>query len=266
MTLLVIVPTRGRKVGCKRLLKSFTGTADFAELVFVTDPDDEKTYAGMNWGDAAQVTLSPRQPLSGKLNTTAKMFENDYDAIMWVADDHVFETPHWDTVMTGVLESMGGSGILYPDDKRRSDVPEVWMISTDIIRELWFSNPDLNHYYTDNSWAELGRRSGLIRRVPEVVIPHRHYSVDAKVKRDKTYTEAEKTWGASDQQAFFAWRKNGLPVQVSQLRRKFNPDVTWVLGKVRELCGADHGPGDGSHLGDGASFHGPPEPVQCHVL
>lgn len=230
--LLVMVPTRGRPEQCKRLIKSFAETTelDTTDLLFITDGDD-KSYEGMDWGTAIHAVLNPRESLSGKLNRTADANTELYDVLMFAADDHVFVTPGWDRLMLAKLESAGGTGMIYPDDKRRQDVPEIIMISSDIVKLLGhFANPMLRHYYLDNTWGELGKKSGLIKFCPEAVIEHKHYSVCEDTEYDQTYREAENAWGNSDLQAFHEWRANRMPVEVSMLRRAFNKDVNWVLG------------------------------------
>ena len=230
--LLVIVPTRGRRAQCERLLESFDRTVTCADLVFVTDPDDG-SYEGMDWGGAECAVLEPRQMLSGKLNKTAMSFAGAYPVLMWCADDHVFRTPGWDKLMLQALEDMGGSGWVWPDSRRRSDVPEIWMCSSDVVQALgWFANPALSHYYLDNSIADLGKRSGLYRWCPEAVIEHLHYSVCPETERDVVYRETEGTHGEKDMAAYRDWHASVLPMQVAQLRRKFNPDVLWLLEKV----------------------------------
>lgn len=232
--LLVICPTRGRRTQVERLLKSFTEmtTLDTTDLVFVLDDDDE-SYKDMDWGPANYGVLSPRDSLTGKLNRTADAHVDAYDALMFVADDHVFETPGWDDMMLRQLADMDGKGMLYPDDKRRNDVPEIIMISSNIVKVLGhFAEPSMKHYYLDNAWAELGRRTGLLKFCPDVVVEHLHYSVCAETEHDQTYVEAENAWGATDRQAYNHWVVNVMPVQVSQLRRAFNPDVSWVLGRI----------------------------------
>ncbi len=231
--LLVIVPTRGRRGQCERLLKSFTDTATCADLLFVTDPDDAETYAGMDWGEAAVAELAPREFLSGKLNKTALAMTEVYDVLMFAGDDCVFRTPAWDRIMLAALEDLGGSGWIYPDDKRRADVPELWMCSSDVVRALgWFANPALNHFYLDNSIAELGKRSGLIRWCPEAVIEHLHYSVCAETEHDGVYRSTEEMFGASDLQSFQQWRGTQMANEVAVLRREFSEDVRWVLSRV----------------------------------
>jgi hypothetical protein len=232
--LLVMVPTRGRPEKCARILKSFSETTVLTttDILFITDGDDN-SYKDMDWGEAQHGILSPREALTGKLNHTAKACTAQYDALMFAGDDHVFNTPGWDDIMLRMLADMGGTGMVYPDDKRRQDVPEIIMISSDIVEILeHFAEPSLKHYYIDNAWAELGKRSGLIQFCREAVITHHHYSVDADTDHDETYVQAERAWGESDLRAFHNWRANIMPVEVSKLRRNFNPDVSWVLGRI----------------------------------
>jgi hypothetical protein len=231
--LLVMVPTRGRRAQCERLLKSFTETATCADLMFILDPDDQETYEGMDWGDAVCAVLDPREYLTGKLNQTALAMAGVYKVLMWAGDDHVFRTAGFDRLMLDTLEDMGGSGWVYPDDKRRSDVPEIWMCSSDVVKALgWFACPAMSHYLIDNAAGELGKRAGLIRFCPEAVIEHLHYSVAPETEHDQVYRETENAFGGSDMQAFRQWRESQLPMDVSLLRRQFNPDIRWVLSRI----------------------------------
>jgi len=232
-SLLVIVPIRGRRANCERMLESFAATATCSDITFISDPDDQDTYDGIDWGPAHHAVLDPRGTVVEKLNHRALAFAESYDALMCAGDDCVFETPGWDRLLLDTLESLGGSGITYPDDKRRSDVPELWVASSDVVQALgWFANPVLGMYYTDNSWAELGKRAGLIRWCPEAVVRHLHYSVTPGVEKDDVYRDTEDKWGAPDLQAFHEWRGSQMGNEVAVLRRQFSPDVAWVLSRV----------------------------------
>lgn len=231
--LLVMIPTRGRRKQCERLLASFTETATCADIVFIIDADDQDTYESVEWGDAARAVLEPRAYLTGKLNKTAETVADTYSVLAWWGDDCVFKTPGWDQIMLAALEDLGGSGWVYADDKRRRDVPEHWMVSSDVVKALgWFANPALGHFYIDNSVAELGKRSGLIRYCPEAVVEHLHYSVSKSARRDRVYSATEKRFGQADFAAYQAWHADVAPLEVSLLRRQFNRDVSWVLSKV----------------------------------
>jgi hypothetical protein len=232
LSLLIVIPTRSRPAQCKRLIKSFEETDAQADLLFVTDGDDD-SYEGFDWAGHENAVLSPRSSLSEKLNRSVMNLLDNYDYVGWFADDNVFVTHHWDDKLIDALDFIG-SGWVYPNNGRRADVPESWVCTADVVRELgWFANPVLQHYYLDNSIAELGRRAALIRWVPEVVIEHKHYSVDATTEYDGLYKETESSYGARDAAAFQAWKASTqIAGDVSRLRRKFNPDVQWALGKV----------------------------------
>jgi hypothetical protein len=232
MSMIVVVPTRGRPEQCKRLIKSFEENTDNATLLFVIDGDD-KTYDGFDWQGHGCGEVNPRASLTQKLNHTVQQLLPDFDEIMWQGDDHTFETPHWDTKIAEVREEFG-PGWLYPNNGRRSDVPETWTVSSDVVETMgWYANPTLAHYYIDNTIAEIGKRAGIIRWVPDVQIVHHHYSVDKTQTYDELYKETERLFGDRDLKAFQQWRASTEVVAViSQLRRKFNPDVAWVLGKV----------------------------------
>ena len=232
--LLVMVPTRGRRAQCERFMKTFQETSDLEKttLVFVTDSDDD-AYQDMDWGIASAMLVEPREFLVKKLNIAAMKFLDDYRVLMFAGDDHVFDTPGWDRLMLAELDEMGGTGMVYPDDKRRNDIPEIVMISSDIVRELgWFAGPSQEHYFIDNIWGELGKRVGFIRFCGEAVIRHLHYTVDSTVVRDEIYLSAEEKFGNSDREAFFAWQRDVMPFQVAQLRRKFSKDIEWLFSKV----------------------------------
>ena len=46
------------------------------------------------------------------------------------------------------------------------------------------------------------------------------------------YRESEGTWGAHDLQAYQEWLATLMPIQVSWLRREYNPDIRWLLEKI----------------------------------
>ena len=233
-SLLVMLPIRSRPEKIPGVIKSFeeTTTRDTTELLFISDGDDD-SYKDTDFGGHGHAVLTPREYLIPKMNRTALSMAGDYDAIMSAQDDNIFVTPGWDDIMLKVLEGMGGTGMVYPDDKRRQDIPEIIMISTNIITGLdWFAAPFLNHYYADHVWSDLGRGAGLLRFVPEAVVEHKHYSVSADTPYDSLYHETEDKFGAADLEAYRQWHATLRPFQVSQLRRKFNPDVSWLLSKI----------------------------------
>jgi hypothetical protein len=227
--LCVFIPTRHRRALAERCVASFRATASGnADLYLVVD-DDDPSYEGM---DVPVITVE-RGTLVTAINDAASQLAPRYKALMLGADDLVYVTEGWDVLLMMGLEDLGGTGMVYPDDRRRSDVAEHVLMSSDIVLELGhFAEPSCQHFYIDNCWSELGKRTGLIRYIPQAVIEHRHYSVDPDAVHDETYREAEAAHGGPDLEAFTKWRAGAMPHQVARLRRRFSPDVAWVLSRV----------------------------------
>ena len=163
----------------------------------------------------------PRKSLAEWTNWIAKTHMQQYYAIGSFGDDHVPETDGWDTMLLDYLHEIGGTGFVYPDDKRRQDVPEAVFITTDIIQKLnWMCLPDLHHFYVDNVWADLGSATGTLYFAEDVVVRHDHYLVNTKVNRDDTYIAAE-DWLGQDEQTYNTWRanrENGMASDVRKIR------------------------------------------------
>lgn len=212
--LLVLLPTRGRRDRALQCAESFTKTSVDAEMLVITDIDDH-SYDGIFWPDRVRTCVIPQQRLVPKLNEIAPEQAPHYKAVFFVGDDCVFETIGWDIIMMTYLRGMGGTGILYADDKRRSDIPEHWLVSSNIIKALgWFAEPSLKHYWTDNVWGDIGSQTGTLKLCSDVVISHHHYQNDYLVPRDETYRLSE-TSGNEDAQAYQVWRSNKMSADVA---------------------------------------------------
>jgi len=218
--LMIMTPVRGRRANLQRLLKSYEDTCDFADMVVIMDPDDLATYDGVDWGRAGTMVLDPRGMIGPKRNAAAARYAGEYDALMCAEDDIVYATPHWDTILMDALDGMGGTGMVYPNDDRRVDVPENVLISSDIVRALgWFCEPSMEHYYIDDAWAALGRGAGCLKFVPEVLFENFHYTMGkaGTTERDATYSQAE-TLGARDRQAFQAWQRDKMAADIAVVK------------------------------------------------
>ena len=228
--LCVMLPTRRRPEMARRCIDSLLETAaGDPELMLITDDDDD-SYDG--WEDVSRITVT-RSTLVTAVNAAATVLAPSYGALMLAADDLVFQTPGWDEKLLAALEDLGGTGIVGWDGKRRYDVLEHVLISSDIVQALgYFAVPSMAHFYIDNCWTELGKRAGLLRYCPDVVIEHRHHLVCAEQARDEVYAEAETAHGGPDLAAFHEYRANQMPHDVAMLRRKFSSDVRWVLSRV----------------------------------
>ena len=225
----VFIPTRHRRDRAEECIKSFRETVSGDVDLYLVVDDDDHDYEDID----VPVISVPKGNLVTAINKAAGWLATEYKALLCGGDDFIFVTPGWDQHMMHSLDLLGGSGFVYPDDKRRYDVPEIVLISSDIVKSLgWFAEPEFGHFYVDNVWAELGKRSELIRFCSEAVIEHKHYSVDSSVVRDTTYLEAEDAFGKPDMEVFQKWQAERMTGQVAKLRREFNKDLNWVLSLV----------------------------------
>jgi hypothetical protein len=215
--LLVMVPTRKRRNQVQRMVSTFLEATDDAEMLLIVDDDDD-SYNGLTWEDPVRSTTIPRMNFVPKINRIALEQAAHYSALMYVGDDHIFCTPDWDKTMLDSLSTMGGTGFVYPDDKRRFDIPEILVISSDIVQALgWFALPAVSHYYIDNAWADIGNATGSLRFVPSVVIQHLHYSLYPGIDHDETYREAEK-YGNHDLEAYKQLRSEGMKADIDKVK------------------------------------------------
>ena len=267
-TLLVIVPTRGRRANCERMLKSFTETASpGTDILFVSDPDDQDTYKDLDWGDALHAVMEPRGTYITKLNHGAGSLRRRLRRVHVPRRLQRLHHPRLGPILLKALEDMGGHGWVYPENGRRSDVPEHWLASASVIDALgWFAPPHVQMYYGDNIIGELGKRSGLIRYVPEAVIQHKHYTVDPDTPHDETYKTAEDTYGEPDLEG--VPRVPGVAAGQRRVRAAAELLALTSAGCCRVLRRSyrvsEHGAG--GHRRHGTRVHHPPRRVQHHRL
>jgi hypothetical protein len=218
--LLLMVPTRNRPQNVIRFLESWEDSGSVTDLVFLDDYDASsrpRTHLPvMPWG--ARVPGFPmwmpfpdEPTTTGKLNAcAAQAIGRGYKHLMFIGDDHVIETRNWDQRLLEALRvSARGTGWVYPADGRRSDVPEICLISSDIVLALgWFALPASKHGYIDHAWSDLGLEMDRIVYVPEVMIRHKHYRTHKDVPRDDVYDRGEE-WAPRDGDAYLHWRDHG---------------------------------------------------------
>jgi hypothetical protein len=235
----IIIPSTGRAEQCARLVERIHATARTAPAIVVSvEPDDVKPYAraltdlavarpaepglcGLIWdqtgaaGPGSHVAAINRAALS-LLPADEPTMSGPWPApklIIKLDDDHWPITPGWDQLYLNALDELGGTGVVYGNDLFQSErLPTAPGLSADIVRELgWYAPPQLGHLYCDNFWLELGRRSGRLRYLPDVVIEHRHPDA-GKAAFDPTYAAGgrnERRWADDTAE----WEKFISPVR-----------------------------------------------------
>lgn len=224
----VIIPSTGRPEQCARLVERVHYTARLRPHVVVSvEPDDVKPYARALTDPVVQRPTEPdlcsltwdQTGTAGSGSHVAAINRAACDAltgrftagpwpprmIVKLDDDHWPKTPGWDVLYLNALERLGGTGVVYGNDLfQRDQLPTTPGISADIVRELgWYAPPELQHWYCDNFWLELGKRSDRLAYLPDVIIEHRNVQA-GKAPDDATYQAGglnvariaadEKTW------------------------------------------------------------------------
>jgi len=188
--MLVMVPVRGRRANAERFITAFRETVRGDTDLLLIGDDDDPSYQGLDLAGARMMWM-PRSTIVVKMNTAAGLYADRYPVLMFTGDDTIPRTEGWDKLLCAAIAGMGGTGYAYPDDRRRNDIPEHVAISSNIFWALgWFANPFLNHFYIDNTWADLGGGAECIRYVPEAVLEHKHPTCCPEVAGDATYAGA----------------------------------------------------------------------------
>lgn len=209
-----MVPSRGRPARLREMLLACLGLSGADTNVMVAnDEDDYSGYSHLyrELKDEKRVLWQsgPRQSLVAWTNDLARQSVGAYRALASFGDDHIPRTRDWDVELLGALDSLGGSGIAYPDDLRRADIPEAPVVSSDIVHALkWFFPPAFQHFYGDNALADIGTRTGCLIRCEGVVVEHMHWE-RAVADHDATYRQAESGL-AADAQAYEQWKRADL--------------------------------------------------------
>lgn len=215
--LVMLVPSRGRPQNVARLVEacSRTCTADTV-LAFGFDEDDPAYVENLKAADGCLTSIRPRLGLAAWTNELASL-HMDAAHLASIGDDMVPVTDGWDEKL---IAACGQTGMAYPNDGRRDDIPEAIVMTTDIVGALgWMCPPGLEHWYIDNVWSDIGRGAGCITYLPDVVVKHRHPNVPGGDKPDQTYWDASPKM-AADMAAYQRWRlaKDGMRADVAKVR------------------------------------------------
>ena len=216
--LLVAVPSRGRPDKVARLVEACASRCRADTLLcFGFDLDDCDLEADIRAAHGQMYETGPRDTLTGWTNKIV-MANLEYAPYFGsLGDDMVPVTPGWDERLIMVLEK-NRPGFAYPNDLRRTDIPEAVVISRPVIRALgWMSPPFVTHWYQDNVWADLGRATDSLHYLPDVIVDHRHPNVTGE-PADATYHDAAKGFDA-DLAAYQRWRLAGMAADVARVRR-----------------------------------------------
>lgn len=221
--LLVITPSRGRPERLRKMIEACFGhAAAQTRIAVAVDEDDpeREAYADLCWEYRPEVMwyCGPRQGLTGWTNTLAVPLARGYRALASLGDDHVPETPGWDSLLLAAIDGMGGTGIAYGDDKLMGgNLPTAPVVSSGIVTALgWMLEPSLAHMCVDCVLKDIGEQAGCLAYVPGVIIRHVHWCNNGAAM-DATYAAAEAVKEA-DRERYAIWQEKRMAADVRKVR------------------------------------------------
>lgn len=243
--LLVIVPTRSRPHNVEPVVQSWLDTQafDHADLLFAYDLDDPAAeHYRDELQDAAQhvedrigrrilqYPLHQHQQLVPKLNRVATQYAMTSPApfaLGFAGDDHRPRTPGWAKRFVDELRQMK-TGIVYPDDGYRQDIPTSWYMTSDIVRALGaMVSAPVEHLYCDDALRDLGRDAGCLRFMPDVLVEHLNPYAGEKAPMDEQYARVNaRSQYVTDGRAYRRWRRFDLPRQAGVIRNLATGEMT----------------------------------------
>lgn len=121
----------------------------------------------------------------------------------WLSDDLIPRTQGWDVK---AIEALNGMNFVSTNDGKfapnKANGATVW--SGDLIRAAGYLYlPDLDHFYVDNVWEEIGRATGCWTVLMDVLVEHAHASWTGE--HDAITDRTLATWDA-DERTFARWQ------------------------------------------------------------
>jgi hypothetical protein len=216
----VILPSRNRQHRIGKTILSLREHTKVSDIIVSLDEDDHMNYqrfAGVNYEVGPVPT---RVGMNQKMNRMVDKLKNDYDYILWAADDTVVQTPGWDEILIDAIRDVP-FGISYPNDLFQGEnLPSNGTcFDSRIVHTLgYLAPPALYHLYLDNFWKLLGSELGTLRYKEDVIVEHFHY-VNKKALNDPAYESVNsRAMYDADRTTYQEYVNNGLAADLKKIR------------------------------------------------
>ena len=197
-----ILPSRSRPHNLLRLIDAWARTGASTPVELCIDFDDPCQYETMEMPPGWRIVVGSRGPLSRLYNDAYRRHPHD----SWhgfIADDVVPETPGWDAEL---IRTAGADGMAVPAGGETTGGCPHFVLGGDLVRSVgWLALPGLDRLYIDTVWGKIAESRGVLRRVPGVILEHRHFS-NRKAMIDATYLKHRKQ---QDKSIYDNWRQHG---------------------------------------------------------
>jgi hypothetical protein len=202
----LVCVTRNRPEGAQAVYETWreTSTGE-SELWIAIDEDQSSLYPRI---PGVHYDVRPRKRMIPRFNELAIDLAKEYAHVGFLGDDHRIRTSGWDEKVLDAMDANNGWGIVYGDDKLQGEaLATAAVVSSNIIRTLGYICPvGLAHLCMDSFWMDIGRDTGCLKYLPDVVIEHMHWS-NGKAEKDAGY-HALNDIITPDAKRYDLWLKN----------------------------------------------------------
>ncbi len=199
------------------MLDSFNRTKNNnTDLVIYIDGDDPALPRYMDVLNNTYYHLGSRMPVA-QIHNHLVNIHPDYDYYMPINDDVTFLEKGWDTsLMNAIKERGNGFGIAHGRDTDGEGFyppfPTFGMMSASMVNVLGYIYPTtLKMLFGDTFFLDIGRATGRLFYVPEVVIKHKQ-----PIHLD-TYEWKSKDFFNSERYAYAEYIDNNLDKDVKKI-------------------------------------------------
>ena len=227
--LLVICPSRSRPERISEMIRSFEETRSAGtELVIYLADDDPCLDDYVITGDH-KVLIGRRRTIVEVFNyCSVELFPN----IPYYADandDHIYQTPNWDSRLISEIELMGGYGLACPNDKltewEKFKHPSAAVVDGNVVRILGrYFHKNLSHLGADTYLGLLFQGLGRLKRCEDVVVEHRHHLVNPDLMDETyllTYGANHKKNSISAKKIIDDWKIWGFWIDICKISLRF---------------------------------------------
>jgi len=218
----VVLPSRSRPENLSRTLESVLEKTASSDILVAIDEDQQDLYTSRLEGVIYDIGPAPQHiGVNAKLNRLANQLKDEYDYLLWAADDTLIKTNKWDTLLIKAISDIR-YGISHPEENthdQRLLPSNGTCFDLRIVRTLgYLAPPTLKHLYIDNFWKRLGTDLGSIRFVPKVKIDHIHFTKDINLFDPLYAATNSRNRYEQDKQSFDIYLDHQLKHDLAKLR------------------------------------------------
>lgn len=234
-----ILPTRGHSTDrLPAFLKAAVATGVSTPGIIVVDRDDYdanlNAYDSLSLPNDWVIAVYDGEPWTAdKSNWIWKTALHDAEWVGWLADDLKPETPNWDTKL---IDQLNGWNVISSNDglfaPRKLNGGVCW--SNQLLKAAgYIYAPGLRHFYVDDTWERIGRKTGCWHVDMQTLVRHEHDLATGRLDRMKDHKNS--AW-ENDERVFSDWCKNEegkateriLAVMQQNGAVIFRPDTTGI--------------------------------------